>query len=245
METKRCSRGEQCVHPDGSMLPFSEFHRCKTNRDGLHRACKACRIQEAKRRWAESGEEIKRKRQTVREDPAQLEAERRYKREWFRARYRANSEFRQKVNRVSATQKARRRQVDPEWRDRENAGSRRYYQENKQRIHAHMLHRYHTDPKYKAKVRAYEHRRRKWRGKDGNNFNASDVLRLYEAQKARCYYCGKSIKDGYHIDHVLPRDRGGSNAPGNIVLACAFCNLSKHNKTLEEWGWYTSCPLPT
>jgi len=30
-----------------------------------------------------------------------------------------------------------------------------------------------------------------------------------------------------HIEHIIPLDRGGSNNPRNIVLACSHCNLSK------------------
>ena len=40
----------------------------------------------------------------------------------------------------------------------------------------------------------------------------------------------------YHVDHVMPLSRGGSNAPENIVLACQRCkNDSKHNHTVSEW----------
>ena len=49
-----------------------------------------------------------------------------------------------------------------------------------------------------------------------------------------CQYCGE--RGGkLHCDHVIPLSRGGSNKPGNLATACAACNLSKHNKTIEEW----------
>ncbi len=47
-----------------------------------------------------------------------------------------------------------------------------------------------------------------------------------------CLYCGFKSE---HIDHVLPLSRGGSHSIGNLVGACAQCNLSKLNKTVMEW----------
>jgi 5-methylcytosine-specific restriction endonuclease McrA len=35
---------------------------------------------------------------------------------------------------------------------------------------------------------------------------------------------------------VIPLDRGGSNGPENIVIACPECNHSKHNKLPHEWN---------
>lgn len=41
---KRCSRGENCIHPDGSMLPatFGYFHRDASRPDGFFSYCKVC-----------------------------------------------------------------------------------------------------------------------------------------------------------------------------------------------------------
>lgn len=38
-----------------------------------------------------------------------------------------------------------------------------------------------------------------------------------------------------HIDHVEPLARGGAHTVQNLRPACARCNLSKSDKTLEEW----------
>ena len=52
----------------------------------------------------------------------------------------------------------------------------------------------------------------------------------------KCRYCGAS--DGpFHIDHVVPKSRGGSGDPENLVVACATCNLKKGPRTPEEMGW--------
>lgn len=68
---------------------------------------------------------------------------------------------------------------------------------------------------------------------------------LYEQQDGRCGYCGISIywdiKGDVWIDHIEPISRGGSNSIENLLCTCAFCNMSKHDKTFEEWqavrGW--------
>ena len=36
------------------------------------------------------------------------------------------------------------------------------------------------------------------------------------------------------IDHILPRSRGGSDAPDNLQLLCAACNSTKSNRTQED-----------
>lgn len=37
-------------------------------------------------------------------------------------------------------------------------------------------------------------------------------------------------------DHLVPHARGGSNDPGNLVVACQPCNCGRANLTLEEAG---------
>lgn len=39
---KRCSKGDQCVNPDGPILPVSEFYRQKSAPSGLRSTCKVC-----------------------------------------------------------------------------------------------------------------------------------------------------------------------------------------------------------
>lgn len=52
--------------------------------------------------------------------------------------------------------------------------------------------------------------------------------------RARCHYCNRSgsLEIGpddrpWHIDHMNPISRGGSDDDDNLVLACARCNLTK------------------
>ena len=69
---------------------------------------------------------------------------------------------------------------------------------------------------------------------DGSH-TAEDVRNQYKHQKGRCYWCNKPVGDTYHVDHVIPLDKGGSNGPENLVIACPVCNLSKGSKLPHEW----------
>jgi len=56
-----------------------------------------------------------------------------------------------------------------------------------------------------------------------------ELKRLYANP---CAYCGAPSK---HIDHVIPISRGGTHSIGNLVGACAPCNLVKGKKFIMEW----------
>jgi hypothetical protein len=51
-----------------------------------------------------------------------------------------------------------------------------------------------------------------------------------------CRYCGKDCVDNETIDHVIPRSQGGTDAEGNLVIACWSCNSHKHARTPQEAG---------
>lgn len=47
----------------------------------------------------------------------------------------------------------------------------------------------------------------------------------------RCEYCGLRQEDApvatFHMEHIIPKQHGGSDDPGNLALACYHCNLHK------------------
>ena len=47
----------------------------------------------------------------------------------------------------------------------------------------------------------------------------------------RCEYCGLHQDDEplhrFHIEHIIPRQHGGSDEPENLALACYHCNVHK------------------
>lgn len=86
-----------------------------------------------------------------------------------------------------------------------------------------------------AMARAQVIRRRAAKLNAPGNHTAADIERQYKAQKARCYYCHIKVGNDYHVDHVVPLSRGGSNDPSNIVIACPSCNTAKRDKMPYEW----------
>lgn len=78
---------------------------------------------------------------------------------------------------------------------------------------------------------AYKAQLRRARKKANGVFviRAKEFMSLY---KKPCFYCGSKTE---HVDHVIPIARGGRHSIGNLVPACASCNLSKQDKLLMEW----------
>jgi len=58
---------------------------------------------------------------------------------------------------------------------------------------------------------------------------------VFERDGFVCRYCGERT-DTPHCDHIIPVSRGGTNDMANLATACPSCNLSKNNKTVEEWA---------
>lgn len=51
-----------------------------------------------------------------------------------------------------------------------------------------------------------------------------------------CPYCGGDLGDAPHADHIYPVILGGLSTLENMVLACAACNLQKHDLTIREFA---------
>lgn len=69
----------------------------------------------------------------------------------------------------------------------------------------------------------------------GDKIRAQQIASMLERQKRRCWWCGKKIKgNDYHVDHVIPITRGGSNDIGNLCIACPSCNLRKGARSAGE-----------
>lgn len=60
---------------------------------------------------------------------------------------------------------------------------------------------------------------------------AASVRKQLEKQP-HCPYCGGSIGDTPHADHIYPVAKGGRSVPRNMVWVCADCNLKKRDLTL-------------
>jgi 5-methylcytosine-specific restriction endonuclease McrA len=50
-----------------------------------------------------------------------------------------------------------------------------------------------------------------------------------------CHYCGFELnRFNSTLDHVVPRSKGGTDAPENLLLSCRRCNVRKADAPLSE-----------
>jgi len=86
-------------------------------------------------------------------------------------------------------------------------------------------------------------RRAKRNGRFIERFKSKQLLEYWESigiDPWTCYYCGCHITNGkrLHLDHLLPLTRGGDHTKANLVPACMFDNLTKHDRTPDEYTEY-------
>ena len=108
-----------------------------------------------------------------------------------------------------------------------------------------------TDPEYKAKNT--KRRREYWRQRYQSDpeFRKTKLARnsrrfqrlrtdIAKRDEWKCCYCYTDVSEDFHIDHAWPRSRaneydGNIDSIENLVLSCPSCNLSKGNRTAEEF----------
>lgn len=76
-------------------------------------------------------------------------------------------------------------------------------------------------------------RRGKLRGAVGR-FSFNEISAMLLSQHNKCRICGEDLIR-YHVDHIVPVSRGGSNEISNIQILCAPCNLKKGRKLPSEF----------
>ena len=69
-----------------------------------------------------------------------------------------------------------------------------------------------------------------------NNVTGYALVEIYRKSDGRCWYCGDYLNTlNIHVDHVIPKRRGGTDDHRNIVLACGACNLEKGAMMLDDY----------
>jgi 5-methylcytosine-specific restriction endonuclease McrA len=57
---------------------------------------------------------------------------------------------------------------------------------------------------------------------------------LLEKWQRRCAYCGAENVP-FQVEHIVAKDRGGTDRVSNLCLACMKCNQAKSNRPIEEF----------
>lgn len=65
---------------------------------------------------------------------------------------------------------------------------------------------------------------------------------ILERDEFVCAYCLEGQSN--HVDHIIPRSKGGSDDPSNLVTACKSCNSAKGARTPWEWSIRSRMFLP-
>lgn len=60
---------------------------------------------------------------------------------------------------------------------------------------------------------------------------------VFERDGGRCGYCGLvqyGQASAFHVNHIIPRSRGGPTVLANLVTQCPHCSLHKSNKVVAD-----------
>ena len=64
----------------------------------------------------------------------------------------------------------------------------------------------------------------------------SSRYQVLKAANGKCVLCGASAETAVlHVDHIVPRSKGGTNDLGNLQCLCEQCNLGKSNKDTTDF----------
>lgn len=127
---------------------------------------------------------------------------------------RQDKAYREKNKERLAAQKHQQYLDDPE---RAKSRAKAWVEANRQRVSVHKKN-------YKARKRSAEGR-----------YTVEDIALIRRSQRDRCLYCNCMLGGDEHIDHLIPLSRGGTNWPENLALSCGYCNMSKRDKTPDEY----------
>lgn len=118
-------------------------------------------------------------------------------------------------------------------REREKELHSQWRAKNREHRREYMRQWYNSNPGYASS----QNNKRRFRIKQSDtHYTKQDVALQYQSQKGLCWWCGLPLDDTYHVDHLIPVSRGGTNAPNNIVVTHPKCNLSKSDKMPWEWS---------
>lgn len=113
------------------------------------------------------------------------------------------------------------------------AGKRAWYAANKALVMQRVQEWNALNPEA-ARSRGRNYRAR-FKGAEGFH-TGDDIKDLFVKQRGRCVYCGTKLSTGYHVDHITPLAKGGSNWPSNLQLTCNKCNNQKRATDPVEYA---------
>jgi 5-methylcytosine-specific restriction endonuclease McrA len=171
-------------------------------------------------------------REQIREQKRAWNADNREKRLSYFAAWRAANPERVRANNAAylAANREERRAACAAYyaANRENlcAAKSVYYVANRETVRAYKAAWRAANPE---NILSRNRNRRALKKRAGGKHSAADILALFKLQRGKCAHpwCVKRLTSGYHVDHVIPLSRGGSNDRKNLALLCQPCNNQK------------------
>lgn len=176
------------------------FHKNTQYRDGLHPYCKVCRRELANKRLESESHEKKQQRK--------LKA----------SLYRSKKETKERQAQYIKEWRVKNRSkflISARKADAKRAPGRSDYQRQ-------------WRAKNREVVAMHSRNRRAIVKNSAGSHTAGDIQWLLNQQRYQCAVCKKNIRGCYHVDHIEPLAKGGSNDKSNLQVLCPTCNNQKH-----------------
>jgi 5-methylcytosine-specific restriction endonuclease McrA len=212
--------------------PISEFTKKSSSRDGYCYQCKSCASAQRAINYPAKKERILASNAKSREN--NRESILKGKKAWYE-KVKTDPEWQAKQIAAREAAKEEKRVYDKAYcqenRGRKLAYALKWAAENPEKVSA--AKRKWADANPESAV-ACQSRRRALKAASSGSYTRKDVTGLLEMQRGKCASCAcklkKSGKHRYHVDHVMPLAKGGSNGRENIQILCPPCNLKKSAK---------------
>lgn len=212
MKTCICCKSEK---------PKTEFNKRASSKDGLQWACRPCAAI-YRSAWKKANpEKVAALGLAYRKANPEKISEK--NRAYAKANAEKNAERKRAWHKANSAEQAKR--------------SRAWRENNSERMARHIrAWRIANPDKVSANNRTSRARRR---NADGRHSSA-DIKFLFDSQRGLCASCRtKLIESGdrkFHVDHIMPLARGGSNDKHNLQCLCPTCNLRKNAKHPDTWA---------